>query len=360
MRKPYRIGVWGPGVIGSTCIEGVLRDPALELVGVLAYDAEKDGIDAGTLVGLEPCSLRVTTDREAFLATAPECVFYTARDFGDFRADEDILALLRAGINVVSSLPYQNITIRGPEVVAKFEDACRAGNATLHGAGINPGFMFERLLMTATGGVSEIRHILQRETTMIGAEPEAQLRDVCGFGLPEAEARSKAGASSMWTGYHAQFLYLVAEMQGITVDRLAYEITFEVAPETFRAPTMTIEKGTVAHMNNRWTVHSGDRTPLVSETVWYMGDSVRPAGTVSDDFYLMEIEGTPSMRIGVELKSSLETGSRYPSHNHHGPTYYTTAAPMLQAVPAVVDGPAGIRRIAPPSNGYWKTDMRNP
>ncbi|MEJ2459472.1 MAG: hypothetical protein P8Y58_15525 [Novosphingobium sp.] len=177
-------------------------------------------------------------------------------------------------------------------------------------------------------------------------------------GARGAEARQKAGASSMWTSYHAQFLYLVAEAQGLTIDRLDYEITFDAAPETFQAPTMLVEKGTVARMNNRWTVHCGDRTPLISETVWFMGDIVRPEGAVGDDCYIMEVEATPSMRIGVELKNSLVTGARYPDHNHHGPIYYATAAPMIQAIPAVVDGPAGIRRIAPPSNSYWKVDMR--
>ena len=150
----------------------------------------------------------------------------------------------------------------------------------------------------------------------------------------------------------------MAEWQGLKVDKLVYDISFDLAPETFQAPTMVVEKGMVARMNNRWTIHCGEQTPLISETVWYMGDIVRPEGSVGDDFYLMEIEGTPSMRIGVELKSSLKTGARYPEHNHHGPIYYVTAAPMLQAIPHVVDGPAGIKRTDPPSNSYWKADMR--
>ena len=160
MRKPYRVAVWGPGVIGSTCIEGVLKDPALELVGVLTYSPEKVGLDAGTLVGLPPCGIELTDDRQAFLAKKPECVLYTARDFGDFRADDDIIEMLQMGINVIPSLPYQNISIRGQEVVEKFEEACHAGNSTLHGTGVNPGFMYERLLMAATGGVSRIQGYL--------------------------------------------------------------------------------------------------------------------------------------------------------------------------------------------------------
>ena len=107
LREPYRVVVWGPGVMGQAAIREVLRLPETELVGVLAYSPAKDGVDVGTLIGQDRIGVSTTTDPAAIVALKPDVVLHTARDFGDFRSDDDIVMLLEAGINVISVLPYQ-------------------------------------------------------------------------------------------------------------------------------------------------------------------------------------------------------------------------------------------------------------
>ena len=41
-----RVVQWATGNIGLRALREVIRHPALELVGVLVYDAEKHGVDA--------------------------------------------------------------------------------------------------------------------------------------------------------------------------------------------------------------------------------------------------------------------------------------------------------------------------
>jgi 2,4-diaminopentanoate dehydrogenase len=100
------------------------------LVGVLAYSARKEGVDAGALFGIGEVGGKTTTDVSCFLATKPDCVFYAARDFTNFNTDPDILMLLEAGVNVITALPHHYPKIRGDDVAQKFDAAGKKGGAT--------------------------------------------------------------------------------------------------------------------------------------------------------------------------------------------------------------------------------------
>jgi len=350
--------VWGPGAVGSACIDHVITLSELELVGVLAYSPSKEGADAGTLIGRSPCGVKVTTRREAFFAAQPECVLHTPRDNGDFGSDADVIEMLERGINVISSLPYQNLGIRGPEVVRRLEAAAHKGGATLHGSGINPGFVYERLMLTATGLSNEIRHIRAQEMVKIGAESAEQLIEVCGFGLPPEEARNKPGLSHMWNSIIHQNIYFAAQVQGLPIERIAHSVELHTTPVTFQAPTMTLAAGTVARMINRWDGYSGGRCRYTFECFWYLSEAMRPKEAPCDDYYTITIEGKPSLHLGMELKASVAENARFYPHSRLGPVYFATAAALVQAIPAVVAAPPGLKTIDPPSNSYWKPDMR--
>ena len=358
MRAPYRVAVWGPGAIGSACIDQAISLPELQLVGVLAYSKSKEGMDAGVMLGGPACGVKVTTDCESIFAAKPDCVIHTARDHGDFRQDADVIEMLERGINVISSMPYQNIAIRGPEVVRKFETAGRKGGATLHGSGINPGFAFERLMLTATGLSNEIHHMKGQEFVKIGAESAEQLIEVCGFALPPEEARKKPGLRNMWNSIIHQQIYFAGQVQGLPIERIEHSVELHTTPVDFQAPTMMVRAGTVARMVNRWDGYSGGRCRYTFECFWYLNDAMRPDMVPCDDFYAVIIEGKPSLRLGMELKASVERNERFLPNGHLGPVYYATASALLQAIPAVVAAAPGIKTIDPPSNSYWKVDMR--
>jgi len=69
------------------------------------------------------------------------------------------LALLRSGKNIVTTTSFHYPEMLGPEHVAQLEAACREGSATLHGTGIHPSFMAERLVLTLTGLFTDVHHI---------------------------------------------------------------------------------------------------------------------------------------------------------------------------------------------------------
>ena len=72
---------WATGNIGGRALREVIRHPDLELVGVLVYDPDKAGVDAGVLCGEEPVGIAATTDPADIQALGADCVLYMPRTF---------------------------------------------------------------------------------------------------------------------------------------------------------------------------------------------------------------------------------------------------------------------------------------
>lgn len=133
MKKPYRIIVWGPSNLGGACIREILRLPDFELTGVLAYSESKNNKDIGTLLGLPPAGVKVTTDKDAIFALSADCVIHTAAPPFDLAAmDSDIMRLLESGKNVVSATGFFYPLYHGKQYADKFEVACHKGGVSLH------------------------------------------------------------------------------------------------------------------------------------------------------------------------------------------------------------------------------------
>src|SRR5262249_60718427 len=134
-----RVVQWATGNIGTRALREVIRHPSLALAGVLVYDPEKAGVDAGVLCGEDPIGVLATTDSGAIRALAADCVLYMPR-----AADlDDVVALLEAGTNVVTTCGefFDDGRPLGEERRARGLAACARGKASLYPAGRSPGFL---------------------------------------------------------------------------------------------------------------------------------------------------------------------------------------------------------------------------
>ena len=358
MRKPFRVAVAGPGGLGLCSIREVLRLPEMELVGVLAYSPEKNGVDVGELAGVGPVGVKVTTDFDQFLKLDAEAVIFTARDFGDWRSDNQILALLSAGKNVITPLPYHYLKARGSDVEAKFEAAAKKGGGTLHGSGITPGFFNERMAMLLTGLTNDVTHIKFQE--FFNAEPLAKpLLEMFGFGSPMSTGG--AGKSEMVAALAENYLknpiYYVADRLGIKVDRIVRTPQTKVTDVLIKVPAMDLQPGTVGLVSFSWTAYSNDKPFYTTEVYWFVGDAMRPEGCVGNDFWTVQIEGRPSIKATVASQASYAESLYIRPSEPTPPGYLMTVIAMVQAIPAVVDAPAGLMYPKMPEF-HWKQDQR--
>lgn len=357
LRAPYRVAVWGPGTMGKAAIREILRLPETELVSVLAYNAENEGADVAKLIGGAPTGVTITTSVDKMLATKPEVVLHTARDFADFRCDDEIIALLEKGTNVISVLPYQYPKARGEDVHKRFEDACRRGNATLHGNGIDPGFLYERLAALMTGLSNDIKYIKLQEFVRL-VEHGTDILVQFGFGSTPEQMKENVAAPTYAGNYLTMGMHYLADRLGLPIDRIERTLDPVLAPEDITISSgFTAKKGTIAYLCYTWTGYVDEQPMFVVQTNWYLDDSVRPAQAEHPYFWAIEIEGIPSTRVGLQITGSFLENKTITERSPTAGDYLATVIPSIQAIPAVVDGPAGILEFDMPQF-HWKPDMR--
>lgn len=359
MRKPYRVAVAGPGGLGAPSIRELLRLPEYELVGVLAYSPDKNGKDAGELVGVAPCGIKATTDFEVFKKLDAEAVIFTARDNGQWGTDEHILGLLEAGKNVITPLPYHYLKVRGAEIEAKFRAAAEKGGATLFGYGITPGFFNERLAMTLTGLTNDVEHIKFQE--FFNAEPLAgalQTLQLFGFGTPKEVAEQNQMVAMMAENYLVEPIHYAADMLGIKIDKIERKPQLATTKQLIKTPAMDIQPGTVGCVSYAWTAYSNGKPFYTTEVYWFLGDAMRPEGCVGNDFWTVQIEGRPSLKVSIEAKGSFAKNLYMRPDEPSPPGYTLTVVAMVQAVPAVIAAKPGLMLPDMPQI-HWKPDQRN-
>lgn len=358
MRAPYRVAIIGPGGLGLCAIREIQRMPEMALAAVLAYSPQKNGRDAGELAGIGPIGIKATTDFDTFLNSDMDCVLHCGRDYGDWRTDAEILRLLESGRNVITMLPYHFLKARGAEVEQRFRSAAERGGATLHGSGITPGFFNERMALLATGLSNDVTHIRFQE--FINAEPLAgalEMLQMFGFGSPLEEAEKNQGAALMAENYLRLPIEFAADQLGVELERIERRGQLQVAPTAIDTPAGRVEEGTVGLVSYVWTGYANGRPFYTTEVYWYLGEVMRPASAGGHDFWTIEIEGRPSLRITVNGMASCAEDIYIRPEEPATPSYVMTVVAMLQAVPAVIAAQPGILLPALPQF-HWRPDLR--
>jgi hypothetical protein len=356
MRKPYRIIIWGTGGIGGACLREALRLPEIEVVGVKVYSPEKDGVDIGTLVYRDPVGVIATTDAEKLYALEADCVLHSPRELGDWSQDGVIIRLLESGKNVVTSQAYHWTEGRDPEVIQRIEAACKKGGTCLHASGIDPGFIVERLTLTATGMTNTIKWIKMQEFNELSLLNHDFL-SMFGFGHDPNNIPNRDAVAHMADIYLRQSVLFAGERLGVTYERV--ELTSEYIPAPVDIPLkgFVYKAGTVAYVRQTWTGYVNGEPYFTLQVNWYISDVMKPEGAPSDDGWVISIEGLPtSIRLLVDMRPSLMSPERTYPNDPTIPSYYASAAPMIQAIPVICTSAPGI--IHPTLFSNATTDLR--
>ena len=360
MKNSYRVAVWGPGVLGQCAIRELIRLPETELVGAFGYSESKNGVDAGTLSGVDPVNVAVTTDLNEFIALNPDCVLHTARDFGDFRADEDIINLLENGINVITVLPYQYSQARGEDVYNRLNAAAIKGGVTLHGNGLDPGFMYERLAALMTGLSNDIEYIrLEEYVNAHTMSPD--ILELFGFGNTLEQIEENPISAKMAANYLTMGMKYLADHLGTPVTRIEQSSHHLLAENKESIGTgFAVEPGTVGMVSYQWKGYTKDDKPMFQiQLFWYLNDNMKPDASIpADDYWVLAVEGVPSTRVGIEIKGSVKNDEAISSINPGPSSYLATIVPAIQAIPVVMNADPGIYDFKMPDI-HWKPDLRN-
>ncbi|KAA0024677.1 NAD(P)H-dependent amine dehydrogenase family protein [Antrihabitans cavernicola] len=339
----YRVVQWGTGNVGVHALAGIIANAALELVGVWVSSAAKDGVDAGTLAGLDrTVGVAATTDTDAILALQPDCVVYTAMtDNRLMEALEDLRKILVAGINIVASAPVflqYPFDVLPPAMIEPLEAAAAQGKASIFVNGIDPGFANDILPLVLTGTCQSIEQVRCMEIVDYATyDNRAVMFDIMGFGgsLDETPMLLQPTVLSLAWG---SVVRQIAAGLDLTLDAVTETYDRRPAPDSFEIAAGHIEQGTAAALRFEVRGMVGDRVAVVLEHVTRLRPDLCPEWpqpAQEGGSYRVEITGEPSYALDLCLTS------RKGDHNHAG--LVATAMRVVNAVPAVVDAAPGIR-----------------
>ncbi|MEA3274941.1 MAG: 2,4-diaminopentanoate dehydrogenase [Pseudomonadota bacterium] len=295
MRDAIRVLVLGTGQMGSGIARLVLKKLGLELAGAYARRAERNGLDLGRAIGLGR-DLGVTTSSDLAAAldrTQPQVAIQATCSRLEDAAGE-IVTLLRHGVPVISIAEEMAYPRHASPTLAKELDAlAKARGVAVVGAGINPGFVLDRLVITLTGVCADIRSITARRVNDLSPYGSSVLASQ-GVGLgPEAFREGlDDGTVAGHVGF-AESIHLIADAVGWQLERIEERREPIIARVRREVPLMTVEPGQAAGcLHTAVAYRAGE--PVITLV---HPQQVLPEleGTETGDF--IEILGTPCVRL---------------------------------------------------------------
>src|SRR5262249_46793381 len=150
----------GLGFIGREIAKAAQTSAELRLVGAVDANPSLVGQDLGELLGDPTIQLEVSRDlAAAFGRNRGGVVLHaTGSRFPDVL--EQLLAVVKAGASIVSTceelaFPY----LKYPKLAAQLDQAAEKAGVSVLGTGVNPGFVLDRLPVTAGQACGPVRRI---------------------------------------------------------------------------------------------------------------------------------------------------------------------------------------------------------
>lgn len=325
MRDAIRVIVLGTGQMGSAIARLVLEKDGLELAGAYARRAERKGMDIGRAIGLsKDLGLPVHSDLRIAVEKARPHVAIQATCSTLAEAKEPITALVQNGIHVISiaeEMAYPAAS--SPEAAAKIRRLAVSRGVAVVGTGINPGFVFDLLVIALTGVCWDIQSITATRINDLSPYGPSVLASQ-GVGLSLEKFRE--GLVKRTVVGHLGFpqsIHMIAASLGWDIERI----------EEHREPIIS----TVRRETPFATVQPGCSAGCLHSAVAYVKGApvitlIHPQqicphleGVDTDD--TIEIKGKPDIRF---------------SGSPEIPGGVATAALAVNMVPRVLNAPAGL------------------
>jgi 2,4-diaminopentanoate dehydrogenase len=319
--KKIRVVQFGVGPIGASIVRLMRQKSDLEIVGAIDKDPAKAGHDLGEIVGAAdaPWGVGVSADSGAVLEKPVDVVVHTTSSYLASVTDQ-LLECLAAGCCVVSTCEELAYPFRKhPHLAAKLDSAAKDEGVALVGTGVNPGFVLDKLVLTLSAVCQRVDSA--RAVRVVDASKRRlPLQKKIGAGMTPEEFRAQVDAGVIKHHGLPESVAMVADGLGFEIEDIRETIEPVIAQEDIRTEFLEVRAGQVAgvHQIARGTGDGEERVFL--ELQMYVG-AKEPADTI-------ELKGEPNLSLIV------------PGGTHGD---VATAAIAVNAIPAIVAAPAGLR-----------------
>jgi 4-hydroxy-tetrahydrodipicolinate reductase len=328
---PIRVVQWATGNIGTRAAQQVLRDPGLDLVGMLVYDPSKDGIDVGKLCGEAPTGVMATTDKAAVLSLFADCVLYMPR-----AADiDDVVTMLARGTNVVTTCG--DFQAGGRPLTdkdrARIEKACEEGNTSIYATGSSPGFITDALPLALLSMQRRVDRIEIEEYANLSARNSPHLLfEQMGYARPLG-APDPRRAQHLLTQFGPPLAEL-SDAAGRPVDGWSADGELAAAAQDLQIAAGQIPAGTVAAQRTVISGTSeGDEVVRFTAT-WYCATELDPEWDLLQTGWRVRMKGDAPLDVSLEFPFAVEDlGEHTPGYTANRPVnairYVVAAGPGI-------------------------------
>jgi len=316
-----RVVQYGLGPIGQELARLVVRRPGLALVGGIDIAPDLMGQELGEVLGLEPVGVLVSDDAGGVLAGSKPDVVLHATGSSLEQVVPQIETVIKQGASVISTCeelvwPF----IRYPELSQRLDQLARQRRVSVLGAGVNPGFVMDKLAITLMGACQEVRGV-HIERVVDAARRREPLQRKVGAGLSVASFEKLAAAGKVRHVGLTESAYMVSNVLGLKEIVVTEDIRPVIAEQDMRTDYLTVHRGEVAGVEQVATITVDNEEKIRLSLRIYIQ---------AEEFDHIAIDGVPPINMTI-------------AGGVHGDR--ATAAIVVNCIPAVLDARPGLRTM---------------
>jgi 4-hydroxy-tetrahydrodipicolinate reductase len=241
-----RIVQYGLGPIGQELARVSSTRRGLALVGGIDLDPALVGRDLGEVLGVGSLGMAISDDAEVVLAESRPDVVLHATGSSLVAVLPQIEQAVRHGAHLISTCeelawPF----VAHPELSERLDGLAKQRGVTVLGAGVNPGFVMDKLAATLMGACQEIRRVEIERVVDAGQRREPLQRKV-GAGLEVADFQKLVDAGKVRHVGLPESAYMIASVLAIEQPTVSSEIEPVIAQDSMQTDYLTIKRGQVA------------------------------------------------------------------------------------------------------------------
>jgi 4-hydroxy-tetrahydrodipicolinate reductase len=234
--RPLRVAFYGAGQASTNASNILRRREGVQVLGPFGRDRRDEALRAGADV--------VVIATTSFLAAVAD----------------DIRDAVEAGSNVITTAeeaayPWAN----DPAVADRLDALARSRGVTILGAGLNPGFAFDALVLTACGVLPEVESLrVERVVDLSGFGPTVLRRIGVGHSAESFEEGRRSGTVTGHVGF-PQSMRVVGGRLGVEIERIDRELEPIFAERELPTSALAVQPGATAGFRQRYSAISDGR-----------------------------------------------------------------------------------------------------
>jgi hypothetical protein len=235
MARPLRVAFYGAGQVGTAASAILRRRGGYDVLGPFGRGQRDEALGSGA-------------DAVVIATTS-----FLAEIAGDVRA------AVEAGSNVLTTAeeaasPWAN----DAATAGRLDALARSRGVTILGGGVNPGFAFDALVLTASGVVPEVESLaVERVVDLSGFGANVLRRLGIAHTAESFEEGRRAGVVTGHVGF-PQSMRVVAGGLGVAIDHIDRELEPIFAQAELQASSLTVAAGLTAGFRQRYAAFTAD------------------------------------------------------------------------------------------------------